>query len=212
MKKEKHQDQALWLKWAQEIQAQSQNTLAFAQNEYDIERGKKLAEIAAEMVEHHCDFDKEKLVHDYASQPGYATPKVDVRGVVIKDGRLLLVKEATDGKWALPGGWADVGDYPAHACEREVLEEAGLTVQAKKVIAVIDANRTGRPMELYHAFKIIFLCKTISGKIRPSFETPDVNYFDFDRLPTLSENRTNHTMLDEVRKHVNNPDRPTFFN
>jgi len=200
-----------WLKWAREIQAISQIGLTFAHNEFDVERNNQLAEIAANILEHYSDYDKESLLHDFLQQPGYATPKIDVRGAVLRDNKILLVKERMDGKWSMPGGWADVGEAPAESVAREVREESGFVVQPNKVIAVFDANRSGRPLSLYHAFKIIFLCRLISGEATASNETEAAEFFDFDNVPELSQNRTNAAHLAEVRAHLLNPDRPTSF-
>ncbi len=200
-----------WLKWAREIQAISQIGLTFAHNDYDIERNTRLAEIAADIIERYGDYEKETLLHDFLEQPGYATPKIDVRGAVIRDGKILLVKERMDGKWCMPGGWADVGEAPAESVAREVREESGFVVQPSKIIAVYDANRSGRPLSLYHAFKIIFMCTLLSGEATPSNETEAVDFFDFDELPELSQNRTNAFHLAEVRAHFLSPDRPTSF-
>ena len=200
-----------WLKWAREIQAISQTGLTFANNEFDIERNNRLAELAAEIIENHSDFDKENLLHDFVEQPGYATPKIDVRGAIIQNGKILLVKETMDGKWCLPGGWVDVGESPAESVAREVVEESGFVVTPIKAIAVCDANKTGRPLSLFHAFKIIFQCELVSGEATPSFETEAVDFFDFDDLPELSQNRTNVAHLAEIREHFADPARPTAF-
>jgi ADP-ribose pyrophosphatase YjhB (NUDIX family) len=200
-----------WLEWAREIQALSQTGITFAHNEYDIERNEKLAAIAADIIDTHSQFNKEELVHDFLQQPGYATPKIDVRGAVIRDGKILLVKERMDGKWCMPGGWVDVGDAPAYAAAREVWEESGFEVKPVKVVSVIDANRSGRPLSLFHAFKIIFLCEIIGGEAKTSMETDAVEFFDFDDLPELSPNRTNEKHLAEVRAHVLDGHRQTSF-
>jgi ADP-ribose pyrophosphatase YjhB (NUDIX family) len=200
-----------WLKWAREIQAISQIGRTFAHNEYDLERNNRLAELAAEIIDQYGGLDKEELLHDFAEQPGYATPKIDVRGAATRDGKILLVKETMDGKWCMPGGWVDVGESPAESVIREVREESGFFVKPIKVIAVCDANRTGRPLELYHAFKIIFLCEIIKGEATPSFETEAVDFFYFGNLPELSPNRTNAAHLTEVQAHLKNPARPTAF-
>ncbi|MBN1481700.1 NUDIX domain-containing protein [candidate division KSB1 bacterium] len=200
-----------WLVWAREIQALSQTGLAFAHNEYDIERNKRFLEIAAEIIETYSQYSKERLVHDFIHQPGYATPKIDVRGALIQDGKILLVKEKMDGKWCMPGGWVDVGEAPAASIIREVKEESGFDVTTNKIIAVYDANRSGRPLSLYHAFKIIFLCDIVGGRATTSFETDAVDFFAFNNLPELSENRTNSYHLAEVREHILNKNRPTSF-
>jgi len=200
-----------WLEIAREIQQLSQTGLAFAVTDYEKKRYERLTEITAEIVEHHTNLEKESLKKVLMEHPGYATPKIDVRAAVIKDGKILLVQEATDNCWAMPGGWADVGDIPSEVAIRECKEESGYNVKPVKVIGVFDANRNGRPLEFFHAFKIIFLCELINGEAKTSDETIDVNFFDFNNLPLLSLNRTNKKHLDEIKLHLQNPDRKTFF-
>ena len=200
-----------WLQWAREIQALSQTGLTFASSDYETQRYTRLAEIAAEIVQTNTGLPRERLLQDFAMQAGYATPKVDVRGAVIRDGQILLVQERTDGLWCMPGGWADVGDLPSEMVVREVWEESGFHVVPRKVIGVYDANRSGRPLHLYHAYKVIFLCEITGGEARPSDETLDVGFFPFDGLPPLSANRTHQRHLVEVEAHLHDPDRPAAF-
>ena len=200
-----------WLEIAREIQQLSQTGLAFANNDYEKERYKRLNEITSEIIEHHTDLEKESLHKVLMNQPGYATPKVDVRAAVIKDGKILLVQESTDNCWAMPGGWADIGNLPSEVASRECKEESGYDVKPIKVVGVFDANRSGRPLEFFHAFKVIFLCELIGGEAKPSDETLDVQFFDFDDLPSLSLNRTNEKHLNEIKLHLSNPERKTFF-
>jgi len=200
-----------WLKWAREIQSSSQTGLTFAHNEYDVERNKRLAEIAAEIIDQYSTLGKQELYNDFLNQPGYATPKVDVRAAIVKAGKILLVKESQDGRWCMPGGWADVGETPAESVIREVWEESGYRVKPTKLIGVYDANRSGRPLNLYHAFKVIFLCDLKGGAAKTGFETLAVEFFDFDALPDLSQNRTHADHLLEVRAHLDDPHRQTFF-
>lgn len=199
------------IKWAREIQALSQSGLAYQQNEYEKERYSRLMEIAAEMTASESNLNKQTILDNFNLQPGYATPKVDVRGAIFRDGKILLVQERSDEKWSMPGGWADVGDLPSETIEREVKEESGFAVKAKKIVAVFDANRDGIPLNFYHAFKIIFLCEIISGDARPSYETLSVDFFDFANLPPLSSSRTNERHLNEIRQHLNKPNRPVYF-
>lgn len=200
-----------WLEWAREIQQLCQTGLAFSQSGYETGRYERLIEIAAEMVSIHTEEDKEDLVRNFSTQPGYATAKIDVRGAVIRDGRILLVQERRDRRWAMPGGWADVGEIPSAMVAREVREESGFLVEPRKVVAVYDANRGGTPLEFYHAYKIIFLCDIIGGEAAPSDETMDAAFFSFDELPPLSSQRTNEKHLDEVRAHLDDPRRPAAF-
>jgi len=200
-----------WLQWAREIQAVSQTGLTYASSDYEVQRYKRLTEIAAEIVHEHAGLPREHLLRDFAAQPGYATPKVDVRGAVVRDGQILLVQERADERWCMPGGWADVGDLPSEMVAREVWEESGFHVVPRKVVGVYDANRSGRPLELYHAYKLVFLCELTGGEARPSDETLDVRFFSFDDLPPLSLSRTHYRHLDEVQAHLRDPDRPAAF-
>jgi len=199
-----------WLAWAREIYSLSQVGLTYTKNEFDLERYKRLQEIAAEILSSQSKLAKESVLASFSMQAGYVTPKIDVRGAVIRDNKILLIQERADGKWAMPGGWADLGNAPASVAEREVWEESGFRVKAEKVVAVIDANRI-QPMEFYHAYKIIFLCTLLGGEPRTSYETLAVDFFDLNNLPPLSMYRTNENMLREVFAHVENPDRPTLF-
>jgi ADP-ribose pyrophosphatase YjhB (NUDIX family) len=200
-----------WLGWAREIQALAQSGLAYSSNEYEQLRYQRLTEIAAQMVEAHTDLAGEEVLESLSMQPGYATPKVDVRGAAVREGRILLVQERSDGCWCMPGGWADVGDLPSEVVAREIWEESGYLAVPRKVIGVYDANRSGRPLEFYHAYKIVFLCEITGGEARASHETADVAFFAFDDLPPLSQNRTNERHLEEVLAHLQDPERPAAF-
>jgi len=200
-----------WLKWAREIQSLAQTGLAFAPNHYEKERSTRLIEISAEIIEKYTNLKSENITKVLMEQPGYATPKVDVRAAVIRDNKILFVKEIADGKWSMPGGWMDVGDYPAQAAEREALEESGFVVKAKKLIGAFDANRNGRPLEFFHAVKLIYLCEIISGKPTVSNETSEVKFFTFDNLPPLSQNRTNKRHIAEIIEHLKDTSRQAFF-
>lgn len=199
-----------WIAWAREIFSMSQAGLTYSQNEFDIERYKRLQEITAEMIESQSGLSKESVLESFSMQAGYATPKIDVRGAVVHDNKILLIQERMDGRWAMPGGWADLGNAPASVAEREVWEESGYHVKAEKVVAVIDANRI-EPMEFYHAFKIIFLCTLIGGEPQVSHETMAVDFFDMNNLPPLSLYRTDESMLREVFAHIQDPNRRTAF-
>ena len=199
-----------WMEWAQEIFSLSQSGLTYSGNEYDIERYKRLQQITAEMIASQSEMEKESVLKSFSMQACYITPKVDVRGAVVKDGKILLIQERADDRWAMPGGWADLGNSPASVAEREVWEESGYRVKAEKVLAVIDANRI-EPFEFYHAYKIIFLCTLLDGEPRISYETLAVDFFDLNNLPPLSMYRTNENMLQEVFAHVQDPNRRTAF-
>jgi ADP-ribose pyrophosphatase YjhB (NUDIX family) len=200
-----------WIAWAREIQALCQTGLAFTKGAYDTERYTRLMEIAAEIVAAHSGLPAASVRESFLRQPGYATPKIDVRGAIVRGREILLVQEKVDSRWCLPGGWADVGDLPSAMVAREVEEESGLIVKASKVVGVYDANRLGEPIEFFHAFKIVFLCQTVGGIPRPGDETLDARFFSLDSLPELSSPRTDRRHLIEVFAHIDDPTRPTTF-
>lgn len=204
-------NQPPWLNWARTLQALAQTGLTYAGNPFDRERYQKLYEVAVEMFALHTGETPATIENWFAVQPGYATPKVDVRGACFRDGKVLLVRERSDGGWCLPGGWADVGDVPSEATVREVREEAGFECVACKVIGVFDANRGGEPFSAFHAFKIIFLCDITGGAADPDYEILAVDFFARDAIPVLSSNRTSAAQLAECFAHLDDPARPTAF-
>lgn len=199
-----------WMDWAREIFSLSQAGLTYSENPFDIDRYKRLQEITAEMIASQANLERNAVLESFSMQAGYATPKVDVRGAVVRDGKILLVQERADGRWAMPGGWADLGNSPASVAVREVWEETGYRVRAEKVVAVLDANRI-EPMEFYHAYKLIFLCTLVDGEPRTSYETLAVDFFDPQELPPLSLFRTDESMVREVFAHLQDPNRPAQF-
>jgi ADP-ribose pyrophosphatase YjhB (NUDIX family) len=191
-------DERKWLRWAREIQALAQTGLHYARNDFERERAQRLLEIAANIIDEHSSLPATELMLAFTAQPGYVTPKIDVRGAVIEADQLLLVREAIDGGWTLPGGWADVGESPRIAVEREVLEETGITVEARLLVGVYDANRVEDALSIFHAYKLVFLCRFISGEIRTSAETTEVGMFGLGSLPQpYSKYRTTPRVIED---------------
>ncbi len=201
-----------WLEWAKSLQAESQNGLTFATNEFEIERYKHIRDIAAEMMASNSDADLAYVKGLFKDAEGYATPRIDVRGVVFKDNKILLVKEKSDGGWTLPGGWADPNETPSQSVEREVLEESGFAVKAVKVLAVYDRAKQGHtPPFPYHVYKLFFLCELKGGKKTTSIETTDVDFFVENGIPNLSAARTTPAQLKRFFEHHRSPELPTDF-
>ncbi len=200
-----------WLKWARQVQAIGQTGLFFSQNEFDRVRYQQLVELASEMMSAASGLPQETFQADFQMQRGYATPKVDVRAAVFQNNQVLLVRERQDGRWSLPGGYADVNDAPASMVEREAWEESGYQVKAVKVAAVFEANHDRQPVEVYHAYKVIFLCDLVGGEPKTSYETTAVDFFALDNLPELSPNRTQPRYILEAYAHLQDPNRPSAF-
>jgi ADP-ribose pyrophosphatase YjhB (NUDIX family) len=200
-----------WLDWVRRLQAIAQSGLTYARDRYDIERYESLREIAAEIGAEGFGSTIHLVREVFSQQAGYATPKIDVRAVVFRDNKVLLVKEREDGAWALPGGWADVGESPAAAAVREVREESGFETRAIRLLAVYDRNRHGHPPIPFHAYKLFFLCDLLGGVPITSNETDGVDWFAEGCWPPLSLTRVTPPQLHRFFEHHRNPLWPTDF-
>jgi ADP-ribose pyrophosphatase YjhB (NUDIX family) len=201
-----------WLKWAKQLAAISQNGLTFCNNAYEIERYEKIRQIAAEMMSGPSGLDNEELLSMFAKEDGYATPKVDVRGAVFRDEKILLVKEKVDGKWTLPGGWADPCTSPGESVVREIFEESGFETEARKLVAIYDRSKhPHRPLIPFHIYKLFFVCEITGGSERISHETTAVDFFAEDEIPELSVSRVLPFQIVRMFEHYRNPDMPTDF-
>jgi ADP-ribose pyrophosphatase YjhB (NUDIX family) len=198
------------LDWARRLQALAQSGLAYDPDDYERERYEAVRRIAAEML---AGPDPAELLLDFSRQTGYATPKLDVRAAVFRDDGILLVREAADeGRWTLPGGWADVGESPAAAIEREVLEEAGWVVEARKLLALYDRDRHAHPPHQWHIWKVVFLCELVGGR-RPVLgsETTESDFFPRDAIPELSLGRVLPEQVERWFEHRDHPEWPADF-
>ena len=200
-----------WLHWAQQLQAVAQTGAAYANNDFDRQRYDLVRNIAAAMMAAGSGAEPRDLVELFQRERGYATPRMDVRAAVFRDERILMVQERSDGLWTLPGGFADVGDSPSMAVEREVQEESGFTAKATKLVALLDRNRHPHPPFGYHLWKAFFLCELQGGVARPSIETSAVDFFAADALPPLSQGRVSVGQLQLMFEHHRNPQLPASF-
>lgn len=199
---------------AVELAAMAQTGTAFAQDHYDTERYARLAELSASLLGLLTDVPAAEISSIMSVDGGYATPHVDVRGALFDGDRVLLVREASDGRWTLPGGWADVLDTPTSAVEREFAEEAGLAVRATRVAAVYDGNvsnghlGSGPP---FHVWKLFFLCERrddTEPEAGLDGETTDVGFFALDELPPLSTRRVSEAQLARLAELHRDPALP----
>lgn len=198
-----------WLTWARQIQALAQSGLAYSKNPFDIERYEQLRELSVEIVNDYTEAGTEKVRDLFANETGYQTPKVDVRGAVILNNKILLVKEHIEQAWSLPGGWADVGLSVIENVEKEVREEAGLVVKAGKLVAVYDWLKS-KPMAPFSLYKLVVLCKPIGGKFTPNIETDESGYFSPDNLPPLSH-KVSTDLIEKCFEAIKDPAWQTYI-
>jgi len=205
-------DEPQWLRIARELRAIAQTGLTFTTDRFDRQRYERVRELAASMLAQGSGEQFEVIIEILREGWGYATPKVDVRGAAFVDGRVLLVREISDGHWTLPGGWADVNQSAAECVVREIAEESGFLARARKLAAVRDYQRSGHPpRNVDSIYKMFFICEITGGAARASDETSEVAFFARDALPPLSLGRTTAAQIDRMFHHAEHPDLATDF-
>jgi ADP-ribose pyrophosphatase YjhB (NUDIX family) len=189
----------------------AQTGLHFTQDPFDRQRYTRLRELAARLLSQGSEDEYARVLKGLKVDEGYATPKVDVRGAAFRDGKVLLVREATDDKWTLPGGWADVNQTPSTCVVREIFEESGFLARALKLAAVYDFQTRNRRHSRESIYKLFFLCEITGGEATVSDETSEVEFFAPDALPTLSEGRSTAEQILRMFSHHADPSLPTEF-
>lgn len=204
-------DRPDWLRWADALQTIASAGLTYSRDPFDRDRFEQVRAVAAEILSRHTDLALPEAQARLRAEPGYSTPKVDVRAAVFDGDRVLLVREVADGRWSLPGGWADVGESPAEVAAREVREETGLEVRVTRLLAALDKRKHPHPPQLSYVYKLFFQCEVTGGALRESYETPGVDWFRRDALPPLSLDRVLPTQVERVFQHRDQPTLPADF-
>lgn len=203
-----------WAAWARKLQALSQSGLHYTKdNPFEQERYAAVRDIAEDILAEYSNLTHEEIRGLNASEFGYATPKVDVRGIVFREDTILLISEKLDNnRWTPPGGWADVNDTPSGAVEREVLEESGFEAKAVKLMAVYDREVQGHtPVFPVHVYKLFFLCEITGGEARPTAEAAEVKFWPVKELPELSTSRITERQILHFYHRLRHADTPAEF-
>jgi ADP-ribose pyrophosphatase YjhB (NUDIX family) len=191
-----------WLALVKNLQSIAYAGLTYSPDPYDQDRFQQLLQISKDIMVDHSNLSADRLESLYANESGYLTPKVDVRALVFRDEALLFVRESIDGKWALPGGWADVGLTAAEVAAKEVEEEAGLQVNVTRLLAVLDKKCHPHPEDIYHVYKMFFLCEEVGVVSKSDLETSEVAFFKWDALPELSLGRNTPSQIRMLWEHI----------
>jgi ADP-ribose pyrophosphatase YjhB (NUDIX family) len=199
-----------WLDRVRALQAVAQEGLTYSRDPWDLDRFGRLRDLTAQLAADVFAPDDAaaggSIETAVRAETGYLTPKLDVRAAVHDAaGRLLLVREVSDGRWSLPGGWADVGETLAEGVVREVREESGYAVEVDGLLGVYDRERWGHPAMLHFTLKAVLRCRLIGGEATPSAETDAVAWFAPDDVPPLSLSRTSPELVARVFAHRDDP-------
>jgi ADP-ribose pyrophosphatase YjhB (NUDIX family) len=196
------------LNYAKRLKSIAHLGLTYANDDYDLERYREIEQISLEMMAMATDFSLKKLSLYFNSEKEYITPKVDIRAVVFNhQDEVLLVKEKADGKWSLPGGWADIGQSPSETAVKEVLEETGFAVEPVKLLAVLDKRCHPHPPQLDYAYKIFMQCHILSGEYHQAFDILDIGYFPQNNIPDLSLHRVLPQQIDLMFEYLHDPEK-----
>ncbi|HYY79465.1 MAG TPA: NUDIX hydrolase [Actinomycetes bacterium] len=201
-----------WPGWAARLLAVAQAGAAFTEGPFDRERYLTVRAIALEIVAAHLELpgeaERRRLEELFAPDDGYPTPKVDVRALVRREEQVLLVRERADGRWSLPGGWADVGWSPAAMVAREVAEESGYLVRARRLLALWDRSRHNPEPFPYSVYKLAVACDLLGGAPAASTETSAVGWFPPAGLPPLSTTRITAAQIARLVELDDHPELP----
>ena len=190
------------LKIARRIQSIAQAGLHYSENAFDTQRYEELREISVNLASLVTETEVTRIRDLFTFENGFQTPKVDVRAVVLKEGRILLSRERSDGRFSIPGGFADINYTPSQVAVKEVLEETGLNVSVNRLLAVIDTDMHNFPPLEFHYYKLVILCDLCGGTLSDNVETTEAGFFDFNHLPELSLQRNTPELFDIIQRQL----------
>ena len=111
-------------------------------------------------------------------------PIVGARALILRDGKLLLVKRGAHpgfGKWSVPGGLVELGENVQDAMMREVREEVGFDVEAVKLMDVFDSITLDRNKRVqYHFVVVNFLVRVTGGSLDTASDILEAKWVPFE--------------------------------
>lgn len=186
--------------------------LYYSANEYDTERYDELQELAEIILVETTSCSLSEIKVNFIAEKDYITPKTDIRAVVFNDeGEILLVQEKLDGKWSLPGGWADIGFSPSEVAVKEVLEETGLNVKPVRLLAVHDKKCHNHPPALHYVYKIFIECVITGGIFNECFDILGKGFFPRNNIPSLSKERVTEEQILLMFDYFDSPSKEVSF-
>jgi len=189
------------------LQAIAQSGLAYRQTAYNRDRYEEVGEISLALVAASAGCSIEDVTAVFAPEVGHATPKLDVRGAVFRGEEILLVLEASSGRWTLPGGWAEIGQSAGESAVREIREES------LKLVALHDREQRGYRPHPWYTHKATFLCELTSARPdgEPDDEITEVGFFPERSLPPLDPARASSDLVATCFAHHRDRSLPTEF-
>ncbi len=200
-----------WLEWARRMQAISQAGLHFSKDVFDKERYTELQQLSSEIIAAYTGETAEHIGKMLAAEEGYPTPKLDVRGIVFRDDKLLFVKEKMDNRWSLPGGFCEIGLSAGENVVKEIKEESGFDVKPVKLLAVLDSDKHTDKPQLFHYYKVFLQCEIVGGGAQKGVETSEIGFFGESALPPLSLKRNTEAQIQMLFTFLHNQSKASVF-
>ncbi|MBO4637026.1 MAG: NUDIX hydrolase N-terminal domain-containing protein [Clostridiales bacterium] len=182
---------------ARRLQGIASGGILYTRDKFDKERFEEIMDISARLLELGSDVKKETALEIFEGNDGYPTPKSDVRAAVFNDRDEILLVRDLDGKWALPGGWCDFDRTVFENAVKECREEAGIEVEAEKLVAVHFHRKRNNPKSFFSSNKFFVVCRFIKGEFKENIETSEAKYFPVDKIP--EDINTHKNNLDQIR-------------
>lgn len=196
----------------QRLKAIAETGITHSDSGYDLERYEEIRRISLRLLGDWIDEPLEKLEGFFLTPEDYPTPKVDVRAFVRNEkGEILLAQESVDGKWTIPGGWADIGETPKESVLKEVNEETGLEAEVVRLLAVYDKRCHNHPPRPHYVYKLIFECRVLGGQLQPGFDMKGAAFFDWNHLPELSADRILRSQLEHLKTLAEAEEAEVYF-
>src|SRR5256885_1335958 len=163
--------------WAHELGGMAKAGLLHTTNASDMDRYERMLEIAEAMaaLTIDADFVPER---PYLPDIGIPTPKTGCNVAAFDDeGRAVLIQRADNRRWALPGGYAEIGSPPSDNALREFKEETGFDAELERLVGVYD-NKRFASVSPYQFYICLFRARITGGAAATSAETLDVRLVD----------------------------------
>lgn len=163
--------------------------LKYSTDEYALDNYAQLEELGIEMLNSISSSD---ITENIFVEDIYPTPNLSVRVIIVNDNNeILFVKEKSDGKWGVPGGWCDLFESARQNAKKEVFEEVGIKVKTKELLAVFNREKYRKPKTILSDYVLYFKANIKDDqKIKLGYEVSAAKFYKIDQLPELSTNNT----------------------
>ena len=129
-------------------------------------------------------------------------PRVGVGAVVLREGRILLVRRGAapaQGLWAIPGGGLKLGETLQEGAEREILEETGIVIRAGEPVFTCDSLEKDRAGLLrFHYVIVDMAADYVSGDVRGGDDALEARWVSPTEMQELPVTKSTLRLLTQI--------------